>query len=213
MKTVWFITERSGEAASLSAIAQDMGQKASTASEAMKRLVDRGLVHHERYLGVTLTPEGQRLALAMVRRHRLVEMFLCETLGYTWDEVHDEAEVLEHAITDTLLDRIDEHLGHPTRDPHGDPIPAADGTMDDVGTEDLSTVAVGETAIIDRILDRDADLLRYLAAHGVTPGAQITVTDAPYPGMRVVQAEGFDPAPIADAALEAINIRATTPQG
>ncbi|APT84117.1 metal-dependent transcriptional regulator [Corynebacterium aquilae] len=207
LKTVFFIGERSDTPASLSAIANEMGQKPSTTSEAIKRLAERGLVHHERYLGVTLTEQGQRLALAMVRRHRLIEMFLCQTLGYTWDEVHDEAEILEHAITETLLDRIDAHLGHPTRDPHGDPIPTADGTMDQVGADDLTTLTVGDTATIDRILDRDPELLRYLAAHGILPGAPITVTDAPYPGMLVIQTPGYDPAPITERALEAINIQ------
>ena len=110
-------------------LAERIGVSASTASESIRKLADQGLVDHEKYGAVTLTEAGREAALAMVRRHRLMETFLVTELGYGWDEVHDEAEVLEHAVSDRMLDRIDAKLGHPTRDPHGDPIPAADGNV------------------------------------------------------------------------------------
>ena len=110
-------------------LAERLGVSASTASESIRKLAEQGLVHHEKYGAVTLTDRGRHAALAVVRRHRLLETFLVSELGYGWDEVHDEAEILEHAVSDLMLDRIDAKLGHPTRDPHGDPIPAADGQV------------------------------------------------------------------------------------
>ena len=205
LKTIWDICELAGGAASLSAIAERTGQKNSTASEAMKRLAERGLVNHERYRGVTLTAEGEELAVAMVRRHRLVEMFLCETLGYGWDEVHDEAEELEHAVSDRLLGRIDAHLGHPRRDPHGDPIPDAEGHVDVVPMRTLAEVAVGERAVVERISDADPKLLRYLADHGVRPGSQVEVVAKPYSGVTEIRADEI--LSLAEPALSSIGVR------
>lgn len=127
LKVIWTAQEWSHEKVSTKMLAERIGVSASTASESIRKLADQGLVDHEKYGAVTLTAAGRAAALAMVRRHRLMETFLVRELGYSWDEVHDEAEVLEHAVSDTMLDRIDAKLGHPTRDPHGDPIPAADG--------------------------------------------------------------------------------------
>ncbi len=130
LKTIWSAQEWSHEKVSTKLLAERIGVSASTASESIRRLADQGLVDHEKYGAVTLTERGGRLAaLAVVRRHRLLETFLMQELGYSWDEVHDEAEILEHAISDMMLDRIDAKLGHPTRDPHGDPIPNADGRV------------------------------------------------------------------------------------
>ena len=129
LKVIWTAQEWSLEKVSTKMLAERIGVSASTASESIRKLADQGLVNHEKYGAVTLTEAGRRAALAMVRRHRLMETFLVRELGYSWDEVHDEAEVLEHAVSDRMLDRIDAKLGHPTRDPHGDPIPAADGQV------------------------------------------------------------------------------------
>src|SRR5690606_22941103 len=118
LKVIWSLQEWSSDPVTTSTIAARTGLRLSTASGAVAKLADKGLVEHERYGEVRLTPEGRRLALAMVRRHRLIETFLVETLGYRWDEVHDEAENLEHAVSDLLVDRVDALLGHPTRDPH-----------------------------------------------------------------------------------------------
>ena len=125
-------------------LAERIGVSASTASESIRKLADQGLVDHEKYGAVTLTDAGRRAALAMVRRHRLMETFLVRELGYSWDEVHDEAEVLEHAVSDRMLDRIDAKLGHPTRDPHGDPIPAADGQVRTPPARQLSVCQDGD---------------------------------------------------------------------
>ena len=189
LKVIWDICERTGEPAALKDVAAQTGQKTSTASEAVRRLTDRGLVSHRPYSGVTLTGEGSRLALGMMRRHRLLEMFLCTTLGYTWDEVHEEADVLEHSVSDKLIERIDTHLGHPVRDPHGDPIPDADGEMVDIPSEVLTGIEEGIGVTVDRVSDRDPELLRYLAVHGIRPGAGLTVLPPLFPGMSVVRVE------------------------
>ena len=209
LKTVWDICERTGAPAALGKIAEQMGQKTSTTSEAIKRLTERGLLVHPKYGGISLTPEGNAFAMAMVRRHRLVEMFLYTTLGYTWDEVHDEADLHEHAISDTLLARIDAHLGHPTRDPHGDPIPDVHGSIETVAELDLSQIEPGQTVTVDRIHDRDPELLRYLAEHNIGPGVRITVSTDNFPGMRVVHVNGNGASvPLAHSSLWAINVHA-----
>ena len=129
LKIIWTTQEWSHEKVSTKLLAERLGVSASTASESIRKLADQGLVHHEKYGAVTLTDRGRHAALGVVRRHRLLETFLVSELGYGWDEVHDEAEILEHAVSDLMLDRIDAKLGYPTRDPHGDPIPAADGQV------------------------------------------------------------------------------------
>ena len=163
LKVIWTAQEWSVDKVSTKMLAERIGVSASTASESIRKLADQGLVDHEKYGAVTLTDAGRLAALAMVRRHRLMETFLVRELGYGWDEVHDEAEVLEHAVSDRMLDRIDAKLGFPTRDPHGDPIPAADGRVP----------APGRPAVVDvpgrrrrhggphlRRRPRDAALLR-----------------------------------------------------
>ena len=133
LKAIWNAQEWSPEGApqkvSTKMLAEKIGVSASTASESIRKLAEQGLVDHEKYGAVTLTEAGRRAALEMVRRHRLLETFLVNELGYAWDEVHDEAEVLEHAVSDRLVARIDAKLGFPQRDPHGDPIPATDGQV------------------------------------------------------------------------------------
>ncbi|PSR59622.1 DtxR family transcriptional regulator, partial [Nocardia sp. MDA0666] len=129
LKVIWSAQEWSQEKVSTKLLAERIGVSASTVSEAVRKLADQGLVEHARYGAITLTDNGRRAAVAMVRRHRLIETFLVSELGYGWDEVHDEAEVLEHAVSETLVERIDAKLGHPDRDPHGDPIPSVDGAV------------------------------------------------------------------------------------
>ncbi|SFG18380.1 metal-dependent transcriptional regulator [Corynebacterium spheniscorum] len=141
-------------------------------------MASRGLVIHEPYTGATLTDAGRAVAMEMVRRHRLVEMFLVEVLDYRWDEVHAEADMLEHAVSDRLLHRIDTYLGNPTRDPHGDPIPDARGQIDDLGTVHLGMAEVGDKVIVLRIHDSNAGLLRKLARYQVCPGSQLIVEEA-----------------------------------
>ena len=162
-----------GPGATLSVLADQMGQKKSTTSEAVKRLVAQKLVEHAPYGDIQLTALGQSMALMMVRRHRMIETYLCTQLGYTLDEVHEEAEVLEHAVTDQFLERISAVMGNPTRDPHGDPIPDAAGNLHIPPTRPLRDVEEGEQVYIDRVSDRDGDLLRYLYEHGICPGVKV----------------------------------------
>lgn len=205
LKIVWDLCERTGKPASLSDIAELMAQKPSTTSEGIKRLTERGLLDHPKYGGISLTEQGRELAMIMVRRHRLIETFLHTTLGYTWDEVHDEADKLEHAVSDIFVTRLDALLGHPTRDPHGDPIPNGDGIVETIGLRDVGHLAVGESAVVDRIHDRDPELLRYLADHGVRPGVRITVAATPYPGIRLLRVADQE-VTLAETSLWAINV-------
>ena len=189
LKCIWDIVERTGEPASLSAIAGALAQKTPTASEAVKRLASRGLVEHQRYAGVVLTSAGRQVALAMVRRHRLIEMFLVRVLDYSWDEVHDEADLLEHAVSDQFLRRVDEKLGHPTRDPHGDPIPDESGNVAELPKQSLSSIEPGEQVVVEQIHDGDSELLRYLAENSITPGAVLAVVRPPVAGLVQVQVQ------------------------
>ncbi len=170
LKVIWTAQEWSLEKVSTKMLAERIGVSASTASESIRKLADQGLVDHEKYGAVTLTEAGRRAALAMVRRHRLMETFLVRELGYSWDEVHDEAEVLEHAVSDRMLDRIDAKLGHPTRDPHGDPIPAADGQVPTPDARQLSVCQNGDAGTVARISDSDPEMLRYFDSVGHQPG-------------------------------------------
>jgi len=146
-----------------------------TATTMVKTLAESGLVRYEPYMGVRLTEAGERLASRVLRRHRLVELFLVKILGMSWADVHDEAERLEHAVSDRLIDRIDEMLGHPAVDPHGDPIPTAEGTLDQPNYADLLTAPVGPTLVIARVLDQDPDFLRFIEQRHLMPGAEVVI--------------------------------------
>lgn len=203
----------SGESggASLSTLASELGQRRSTASEAVKRLVAGGLVLHAPYGDITLSDKGRLLALQMVRRHRLLETYLQRELGYGRDEVHDEAEVLEHAVSDRFIARIDAAMGHPDRDPHGDPIPDPEGRVTESVTVPLADAAVGDRLFVDRVSDRDGALLRYLEDHGIIPGAVIEVGERPYPDMAslsVVGEAGPTEVQLSAASLGAVLCRA-----
>ena len=174
LKVVWSAQEWAHVPVTTKMLAARLGVGASTVSETVRRLADAGLLTHEPYGAVELTDDGRRHALAMVRRHRLVETFLVEVLGYGWDEVHDEAEVLEHAVSDLFVERLAERLGHPQRDPHGDPIPAADGTVHLPPATPLWEVATGSWRVA-RISDSDADLLRYLDEVGLVLDTDVEV--------------------------------------
>ncbi len=175
LKVIWTAQEWSHEKVSTKMLAERIGVSASTASESIRKLADQGLVDHEKYGAVTLTQAGRTAALEMVRRHRLMETFLVRVLGYSWDEVHDEAEVLEHAVSDRMLDRIDAKLGYPKRDPHGDPIPAADGHVPTPDARQLSVCSDGESGTVARISDADPEMLRYFDSVGITLDSQLMV--------------------------------------
>ena len=179
VKVIYGHTEWQPEQITMSALAARLGLAASSVTEMVKKLVAQGLVEHEKYGVVTLTAEGTALALRMVRRHRLIETWLVQSFGYRWDEVHVEAEVLEHALSDRLLDAIDAQLDHPTRDPHGDPIPSATGHVvrpDAVLLRDAPARHVGRVV---RVSDRDPELLRWLDAHGVVLDAEVAAGSLP----------------------------------
>lgn len=183
LKTIFDLQEWSDEPATLGRIAEQLNQRTSTASEAVKRLSAQGLVHHSPYSAIELTDTGRALALQMVRRHRLIETYLFEKLGYTLSEIHDEAEKLEHAVSDTFINRIEQIMDFPQRDPHGDPIPTSDGRLNPDPIISLTESTVGTSYTIDRISDRDPDTLNYLEAHDIVPNAILTVTARPFPDL------------------------------
>ncbi|MGE0441214.1 MAG: metal-dependent transcriptional regulator [Gemmatimonadales bacterium] len=174
------------------AIAAALGLAPASVSGMIKRLSEQGLLEHVPYRGVSLTPEGRRIALRMLRRHRLIEAYLVEFLEYTWDTVHDEAERLEHAVSDGLVERMAHALGHPRFDPHGDPIPDADGRIADFIHVPLTEIPPGETVTVSRADTRDGGRLRFLAAEGLVPGTSVTVLEQqPFRGPVTVEVGGI----------------------
>ena len=175
LKAIWSATEWGDAPITGRALAERFGTTPANVSESLKRLGAQGLLAHAPYKSIELTPQGERYAIAMVRRHRLIEAFLVISLGYAWDEVHDEAESLEHAASDRMIDRIDDLLGHPAHDPHGDPIPTRDGHVDGPShAVRLGRATPGAYRIV-RISDDDPDELTRFQALGLTPGATISV--------------------------------------
>jgi DtxR family transcriptional regulator, Mn-dependent transcriptional regulator len=166
-----------GRPASTSDIANLLALSAPSVTGMVKRLSEHGLLEHIPYKGVQLTEEGRRAALRMVRRHRLIEAYLVEFLGYSWDTVHEEAERLEHAVSDTMIERMAGALGNPTVDPHGDPIPTADGEVQELACIALSDVPIGETVEISRVQESQPERLRYIASLGLRPGVHVTVVN------------------------------------
>src|SRR3954471_396536 len=190
LKAIYQLTPE-GRPASTSEIAHLLALSAPSVTGMVKRLSEHGLLEHIPYRGVQLTEDGRRAALRMVRRHRLIEAYLVEFLAYSWDTVHAEAERLEHAVSDTLVERMAAALGHPAVDPHGDPIPAADGSIHELVCTALADVAVGQTVAIRRVDERDPERLRYLAALGLVPGVVAAVRDRqPFGGPVTVEVEG-----------------------
>ncbi|HEV2953842.1 MAG TPA: metal-dependent transcriptional regulator [Candidatus Dormibacteraeota bacterium] len=156
-------------------LAQRLGISAASVSDMVARLSDLGLVRHDRYRGQILTGAGQGRALELVRHHRLLEIFLVQVLGYTWDEVHEEAELLEHVMSERMEDRIFELLGRPELDPHGHAIPSREGTLRVVNQRALSDCQGGEEVVVAEVSDEDPDLLRELDRRGLIPGARLSV--------------------------------------
>lgn len=193
VKVIYTFTEWQDKPITSTQLAQRLGVANSSVSEMVRKLKEQGLVDHKPYGAVTLTADGERLALSMVRRHRLIETFLVQELGYRWDEVHDEAETLEHAVSDTFIDRMAAKLGHPVRDPHGDPIPAADGSVLMPPAVRMSELPAGQGGRITRISDEDPDLLRYLATERIELDAAVAVLGRkPFGGPLVVRIAGPD---------------------
>jgi len=197
LKTVYAHTEWQDAAITPSVLAAKLGIAPSSVTEMVKKLAAAGLVSHVPYGAVRLTDAGTQRALAMVRRHRLVETWLVREFDYRWDEVHDEAEVLEHTISDRLLEGIDVRLGRPRFDPHGDAIPDADGRVDREPFVLLADAPVGHVGRVLRVSDDDPEILRALESHGVDVGTQVEVTAS---GARIDGAA----VPLPDGALSAV---------
>jgi DtxR family Mn-dependent transcriptional regulator len=178
LKAIWELAVDSGkEVASTKGVAERLAVSAASVSNMFARLQEMGLVEHERYRGATLTESGRREALRLVRRHRLIETFLLEHLGYPWQEVHEEAERLEHAVSDGFTERLAEFLGHPDHDPHGGPIPSPDGILETDDSFPLSRAVAGKKLRISKVRDEDAEMLDYLGDRNLVPGRLLTVRE------------------------------------
>jgi DtxR family transcriptional regulator, Mn-dependent transcriptional regulator len=176
-KAIFALEARGDEPVSTNALAERLGITPGSVSAMLKKLDDLGLTSHIPYRGVRLTADGRRLALEVIRHHRLLESFLADTLGMPWDQVHAEAEVLEHVLSEDLEQLIAAKLGHPTVDPHGDPIPSAELELAERSTHALERLEAGQEGVFVRVSDSDPEMLRYLAGCGISPGDRFTVRE------------------------------------
>jgi len=176
-KAIYALQDRGDGTVTTTALADRLGVTPASASGMVRKLDEQGLVSYVRYRGVRLTPSGTRVALEVLRHHRLLELYLAETLDVPWDRVHDEAEVLEHVLSEDLEALIAAKLGHPTHDPHGDPIPSADLELPEEPTESLAALEPGTEGVFVRVSDSDPEMLRYLAERGIAPGDALSVED------------------------------------
>jgi DtxR family Mn-dependent transcriptional regulator len=205
VKMIYLIAGRhgQGEPVSTGELAHALAVSPGTVTGMLKTLSEADLSIYTPYEGARLTPSGQRLALTVLRRHRLVELFLANTLEMAWDEVHEEAENLEHAVSDRLVDRIDEFLGHPAVDPHGDPIPRADGSLVETLSLPLTTMPPGATFRLERVVDQDKGFLRYLSESGLDLGVQgVVLENRAEAGAMTVEVGGRATALGAEAAAK-----------
>jgi DtxR family Mn-dependent transcriptional regulator len=187
-KAIYALEHRGGDAVTTNALAERLGVTAASASGMVKRLGELGLVEHEPYHGVSLTDEGRRVALEVMRHHRLLELYLVKSLGVPWDRVHKEAEVLEHVLSEELEELIAAKLGDPTVDPHGDPIPTRELTIEERDTRSLQSLEAGARGRFTRISDSDPEMLRFLAERGIAPGDDFEVLDKqPFDGPLFVR--------------------------
>ncbi len=191
-KSIFALQRRGdGGAVATTALAERLGVSPASVTAMLKRMDEAGLVVHEPYRGVTLTAEGERMALEVMRHHRLIEAYLAEALGMPWDRVHDEAEVLEHYISEELEERIAAALGDPSHDPHGDPIPGRDLSLEDASTTPLDELEDGHAATFARVSDSDPSMLRFLSERGIRPGVRLEIVERkPFGGPLIVRAGG-----------------------
>jgi len=212
LKAIW---EFAGtEAASTKDVADRLSVSSASVTGMFGRLQEMGLVRYERYRGASLTRRGRREALRLVRRHRLIETFLMEHLGYSWQDVHEEAERLEHAVSDEFTERLAELLGHPGRDPHGDPIPAADGTLITESSRPLSEVEAGQRVRIVKVDDDSASVLNHLGDRGLIPGRTIGVKEVrAVDGVVTVEDEGGEEHPLGESLARAIFVQTASDPG
>jgi DtxR family Mn-dependent transcriptional regulator len=207
-KAIYALQMRDEQPVSTTALAERLGVTPASASGMVKRLGELGLVTHRRYHGVLLTDAGLRVALQVIRHHRLLELYLVKSLGVPWDRVHEEAEVLEHVLSDELEDLIAAKLGDPTHDPHGDPIPSRELTIEEIRTESLESLEPGARGTFARISDSDPDMLRYLAERGIAPGDELEVVERqPFGGPLFVRF-GESVHPLGGELARAIRVQA-----
>lgn len=187
-KAIYALQRRGSEPVTTNALAERLGVTPGSASGMVKRLGELGLAEHRPYHGVTLTDQGRRVALEVMRHHRLLELYLVESLGVPWDRVHDEAEVLEHVLSEQLEELIAAKLGDPTHDPHGDPIPTRELTIEEGASDSLQTLSPGDRGTFTRVSDSDPEMLRFLAERGIAPGDELEVIDKqPFDGPLFVR--------------------------
>ncbi len=212
LKSIYTLQAETGPPVSTSAIAELLGKTPPTVTSMVGKLEERGLVSREKYKGVELTREGETVALEVIRHHRLLEAYLAEHLDYDWSEVHDEADALEHHISEEFERRVAEALGDPEVDPHGDPIPSADLTpLDADDSTRLDDHAVGERVVVTRVSDRDEEELAYLADAGITPETRLDVVDvAPFGMVTVRVGESGREQSLPEAVARSIRVRSVT---
>ena len=207
LKAIWEIS--GSGTASTKEVANRLSVSSASVTNMFGRLQEMGLVRYERYRGASLTRRGLVEALRLVRRHRLIETFLLEHLGYSWQDVHEEAERLEHAVSDKFTERLAKLLGHPDRDPHGDLIPAADGTFASERSKPLSETEAGQRVHIIRVSDESASVLNHLGERGLIPGRVLRVKEVrSLDGVVTVEDEGGDEHPLGEALARAIFVQA-----
>jgi DtxR family Mn-dependent transcriptional regulator len=209
LKAIWEIS--GSGAASTKEVADRLSVSSASVTNMFGRLQEMGLARYERYRGASLTRRGLSEALRLVRRHRLIETFLLEHLGYSWQEVHEEAERLEHAVSDEFTERLAELLGHPDRDPHGDLIPAADGTFAPERSKPLSETEAGQRVHIIKVSNESASVLNYLGERGLVLGRVLSVKEVrSLDGVVTVEDEGGDEHPLGEALARAIFVQAVS---
>jgi DtxR family Mn-dependent transcriptional regulator len=192
LKTIYEIEREQGKVAT-TVLAEQLGVAPASATGMIKKLAEMDLVAHEPYQGVLLTQTGRKIALEIIRHHRLIELFLAETLDVPWDQVHAEAHKIEHVLSEDLVDRIDAALGHPATDPHGAPIPTREGTIEQPLSRRLADLEPGREAVIIEVYDNDPALLRYLGELGLFPKVAVSVVRVgPFDGPVVVRVEETD---------------------
>ena len=212
LKAIYYLQDETDERVRTSVLAEYMDVEQPTVTSMMKKLSEREFVHYEPYKGVELTDTGIPIALEIIRHHRLLEQYLTEHLEYDWAEVHDEADRLEHHISNQLADRIAEQLGDPAVDPHGDPIPTADLDVSAPQCgETLADHQVGESARIERVPDKDPGLLRYLSEHGIRPGTTVEIVEvSPFGMVTLDPGSGDEPVALPEDVARSVSARSLT---
>jgi DtxR family Mn-dependent transcriptional regulator len=208
LKAIYVLQHEEGAPVGTSAIAEYLDVTAPTVTSMLDSLSERGLVEREKYKGAELTEEGETVALEVIRHHRLLEAYLAEHLDYAWSEVHEEADALEHHISEEFERRVAEVLNDPAVDPHGDPIPSADlAPPEGEETAPLSACDAGDRVVVARVSDRDEEELHYLAAGGVEPGTELELLEVAPIGMYVVDVEGAGTEHLPESIARSIRVR------